>query len=85
MLIEPGVRSTIRAYRIDGQGALWSRAHGLFAGFPLDGTVVLTIRGETEKLYGHEMSGKQIISGNTPPPPTAGVLLSELEGYGARK
>jgi lipid-binding SYLF domain-containing protein len=63
----------------------WSRTHGLFAGASLDGTVLTHSQGETEKLYGREYSGKELIRGNVPPPAVAQALLDELNAYGPRK
>jgi len=63
----------------------WSRTHGLFAGASLDGTVLTHSKGETEKLYGREYTGKELIRGNVAPPPAAATLLSELNAYGPRK
>jgi lipid-binding SYLF domain-containing protein len=63
----------------------WSRTHGLFAGVSLDGTVLTHSTGETEKLYGREYSGRELIRGHVPPPPAAETLLSELNAYGPRK
>src|SRR5580692_2328390 len=63
----------------------WSRTHGLFAGASLDGTVLTHSKGETEKLYGREYSGRELIRGNVTPPPAADPLLSELSAYGPRK
>ena len=59
----------------------WSRAHGLFAGVSLDGTVVAHDRGETEKLYGREHSGRELIRGHVQPPPASAELDSELNAY----
>jgi lipid-binding SYLF domain-containing protein len=63
----------------------WSRTRGLFAGVSLDGAVLTHSKGETEKLYGREYTGKELIRGNVQAPPAAGNLLSELSSYGARK
>jgi lipid-binding SYLF domain-containing protein len=63
----------------------WSRARGLFAGASLDGTVVKHDQGETRKLYGREYGGKELISGNVPPPPASSDLLAALNTYGPRK
>jgi SH3 domain-containing YSC84-like protein 1 len=59
----------------------WSRAHGLFAGVSLNGTVVAHDKGETEKLYGREYSGRELIRGKVAPPPAAADLDSELNAY----
>jgi lipid-binding SYLF domain-containing protein len=63
----------------------WSRSHGLFVGASLDGTVLTHSKGETEKLYGREYNGKELIRGQVTPPPAAETLLSELNAYGPRK
>lgn len=63
----------------------WSRSRGLFAGASLDGTVISHSKGETERLYGRDYTGKELIRGNVTPPPAASVLLSELNAYGAHK
>jgi SH3 domain-containing YSC84-like protein 1 len=59
----------------------YSRAHGVFAGVSLDGTVVSKDTGEDRKLYGHEVSNKAIVEGEVPAPDGAGVLISLLERY----
>src|SRR5580658_8340248 len=63
----------------------WSRTHGLFAGASLDGTVITHSKGETEKMYGREYTGRELIRGNVPPPPAAAALLDELNPYGPKK
>jgi lipid-binding SYLF domain-containing protein len=63
----------------------WSRAHGLFAGASLDGTVVAHDKGETKKLYGREYGGRELIRGNVPPPAASSDLLAALNAYGPRK
>jgi lipid-binding SYLF domain-containing protein len=63
----------------------WSRSHGLFAGVSLNGVIVTQDKGETKKLYGRELSGGQIISGNIPPPPTSKVLLAVLDRFAPGK
>lgn len=58
----------------------WSRTRGLFAGAALDGTVVEHDGGETEKLYGHPMSNREIVDGRTHTPEAARPLVHELDG-----
>ena len=57
----------------------WSRARGLFAGAALDGTVVEHDGGETEKLYGHPMSNREIVDGRTRVPEAARPLVHEMD------
>jgi SH3 domain-containing YSC84-like protein 1 len=59
----------------------WSRAHGIFAGVSLDGTVVKKDGGEDRRLYGQEVSEHAVLYGEVPPPPTAGVLTHILDRY----
>jgi lipid-binding SYLF domain-containing protein len=59
----------------------WSRAHGIFAGISLDGTVVKKDSGEDRKLYGRDVSEHAILYGDITPPPTAGVLTDTLSRY----
>lgn len=63
----------------------WSRTHGLFAGVALNGTVIAHDRGETEKLYGHELTSRELIRGHVTPPPAAAILDRALDQYGAKK
>ncbi len=46
----------------------WSRSRGLFGGISLDGATLRPDRGENEKLYGHEISQREILEGRVPPP-----------------
>jgi lipid-binding SYLF domain-containing protein len=57
----------------------WSRTRGLFAGAALDGTVVEHDDGETVKLYGHPMNNHDIIAGATRVPPSARLLVKEMD------
>jgi lipid-binding SYLF domain-containing protein len=57
----------------------WSRTRGLFAGAALDGTVVEHDGGETEKLFGHPMSNREIVDGRTHIPEAARPLVHELD------
>jgi SH3 domain-containing YSC84-like protein 1 len=59
----------------------WSRAHGVFAGVSLDGTVVKKDGGEDRRLYGHEVSNHAVLYGDVPSPAVAGVLTHELDRY----
>jgi SH3 domain-containing YSC84-like protein 1 len=59
----------------------WSRAHGVFAGVSLDGTVVKKDGGEDRKLYGMEVSEHAVLYGEVPPPSVGRVLTAELDHY----
>jgi len=59
----------------------WSRAHGVFAGISLDGTVVKKDGGEDRKLYGMEVSNHAILYGEVPPPASGSVLMAELQHF----
>lgn len=57
----------------------WSRTRGLFAGAALNGTVVEHDGAETEKLYGHPMSNREIVEGRTQIPEAARPLVLEMD------
>jgi lipid-binding SYLF domain-containing protein len=59
----------------------YSRAHGIFAGVALDGTVVSKDGSEDRKLYGSEVSNKDILHGDVPAPAVSSILTSELGRY----
>lgn len=59
----------------------WSRAHGVFAGIALDGTVVKKDTGEDRRLYGHDVSNHAVLYGDVPAPAVASALTHELDRY----
>ncbi|HTB16907.1 MAG TPA: lipid-binding SYLF domain-containing protein [Bryobacteraceae bacterium] len=59
----------------------WSRAHGVFAGVSLDGTVVKKDGGEDRKIYGQDVSEHAVLYGEVPPPPAGNILTSELSRF----
>jgi lipid-binding SYLF domain-containing protein len=63
----------------------WSRTRGLFAGIALNGTVVETDKSENEKLYGKIVAHNAVLRGDVPPPPSAGVLLANLDQYAGHR
>jgi lipid-binding SYLF domain-containing protein len=63
----------------------WSRSRGAFAGISLSGA---TLRQDDEwinEMYGHKLSNKEIVMGNTNAPAAAGSLMTELNRFSARK
>lgn len=63
----------------------WSRARGLFAGLSLSGATLREDSDWNKELYGHEMTNRQIVTGNTAPPAGAASLIAELNKYSSRK
>jgi lipid-binding SYLF domain-containing protein len=59
----------------------WSRAHGIFAGVSLDGTVVKKDGGEDQRLYGMDVSEHAILYGEVPPPAAGKILTAELSRF----
>jgi len=59
----------------------WSRAHGVFAGVSLNGTVVAKDGPEDRKIYGMDVSNEAILRGSVPPPEVARELTSLLGRY----
>ena len=46
----------------------WSRARGLLGGISLEGATLRPDRGENRKLYGHEISNREILEAGVPTP-----------------
>jgi SH3 domain-containing YSC84-like protein 1 len=59
----------------------WSRVHGLFAGISLDGTVVKKDGGEDRRVYGREVTNREILFARVPRPAVARVLIVELDRF----
>lgn len=57
----------------------YSRSKGLFAGVSLEGTVILERKEANEKYYGHPVRASELLSGQIPPPESAGILIQTLE------
>lgn len=63
----------------------WSRSRGLFAGVSLKGSTLREDKDWNTKLYGKDVSNKDIIQKGIQPPPAAEALISELNRYSGRK
>jgi SH3 domain-containing YSC84-like protein 1 len=59
----------------------WSRSRGLFAGLSLEGSTLRPDNKENEKLYGTQLSNRQILSGEAQTPAAARPLVAELNRY----
>ena len=62
----------------------YSRTRGLFAGVSLAGAVVKQDHGANRRLYGRDISSKEILFGGIPIPPEARPLHAALEHYSPR-
>ena len=56
----------------------YSRAKGLFVGISLEGATLRPDGGENKKLYGHEITNVEILSGKILPPRGARAFVAEL-------
>lgn len=63
----------------------WSRSRGVFAGVALQGATLRPDADWNKELYGKAMSNRDIVMGNTPPPPAAAKLMAVLNKYSSRK
>jgi lipid-binding SYLF domain-containing protein len=63
----------------------WSRSRGAFAGIALTGATLRPDDDWNKELYGTAMSNRDIVMGNTPPPPSAAKLIALLNKYSSRK
>lgn len=59
----------------------WSRVHGLFAGISLDGTVVKKDGGEDRRVYGREVTNREVLFARVRRPAVARVLIVELDRF----
>lgn len=57
----------------------WSRSRGLFAGLSLEGATLRPDAGENRKLYGHDISNKEILEGGMRTPSAARPFVSTLD------
>src|SRR5579862_6732552 len=59
----------------------WSRSRGIFAGLSLEGSTVRPDGSENRKLYGRDMSNRDILEGEVPVPPAGKQLVVTLNRY----
>jgi lipid-binding SYLF domain-containing protein len=59
----------------------WSRSRGVFAGVSLDGATLRPDHEDNVKLYGHDVTQRQILEGRVPPPAAATQLYDELNRW----
>ncbi len=62
----------------------WSRSRGLFAGLSLEGSTLRPDNSENRKLYGRDITNKEILSGEVPAPPAGRQLITTLNRYSAK-
>ncbi len=70
--------------RLTAEMLSYSRTKGIFAGVSLDGTTITPDHAEDRKLYGRDVSNRDIIRGEVPAPEAAKVLTSVLDEYSRR-
>src|SRR5580658_6464898 len=63
----------------------WSRSRGVFAGISLQGATLRPDDDWNRDLYASPLTNKQIVLGDTPPPPAAAKLEAVLDKYSSRK
>jgi len=59
----------------------WSRSRGVFAGVSLQGATMWPDHDDNVKLYGHEISQREILEGRVPAPAAATPLYDELNRW----
>ncbi len=59
----------------------YSRAKGVFAGISLDGTTVTPDHSEDHKVYGRDVSNREIVRGEVKAPEAASPLVAVLAPY----
>lgn len=59
----------------------WSRSRGLFAGLSLEGATLRPDSGEDRKLYGRDVTNKEILESGIATPPAARGFVTTLDRY----
>jgi SH3 domain-containing YSC84-like protein 1 len=59
----------------------WSRSRGIFAGLSLEGSTLRPDGGENRKLYGRDITNKEILEGNIQVPAAGKQLIVTLNRY----
>jgi len=59
----------------------WSRSRGIFAGLSLEGSTLRPDGSENQKLYGRDISNREILEGDVPVPPAGRQLVITLNRY----
>jgi len=67
--------------RLTAEILTYSRSKGIFAGVSLDGAVVQADKSGDRAMYGHDVDRHEILRGKIAVPPSARMLLHELDGY----
>jgi lipid-binding SYLF domain-containing protein len=63
----------------------WSRQRGLFAGISLSGATLRPDPDWNMEMYGRNITNREILTTNVPPPPAAADFLASLNKYSSRK
>ena len=61
----------------------WSRSKGLFAGLSLEGATLRPDGGENKKIYGRDITNKEILESQVQTPPAARPFVTTLDRYSA--
>lgn len=62
----------------------WSRSRGAFAGISLDGATLRPDTGENRRLYGGDVTNREILQGHVATPGGARMLVAELDRISPR-
>jgi lipid-binding SYLF domain-containing protein len=65
--------------RMDAEILSYSRSKGVFIGVSLEGAVVQADKSGDAAMYGHNVDRHEILSGKIAAPPSARMLLGEIE------
>jgi len=61
----------------------WSRSKGVFAGVSLNGAVLSADNEENNKIYGRDVTNREVLAGSVRAPASSNVLATALSSYGA--
>jgi SH3 domain-containing YSC84-like protein 1 len=63
----------------------WSRSRGVFAGVALEGATLRPDNDDNRKIYGQDVTQREILHGRVPSPPSAAALYEILDRYPVRR
>ena len=63
----------------------WSRSRGMFAGVSLQGATLRPDKDDNRKMYGRDITPREILTGGVRPPAIADSIYAELNRYAPYK
>ncbi len=65
-------------WKLNSEILTYSRSKGAFIGVTLDGTAISQDDDSIQKVYGKDLTPRQLLTGKVPPPPSTAKFLAEV-------